>query len=64
MDFNWGYFFLNPAVVWITIPLAVILVGGVKTLASMYFSHQERIAMIEQGMYPPEGSERSDDEIV
>lgn len=43
---------MNPAVVWILIPIACILVAGIKAVAGMYFSHQERIAMIEQGMNP------------
>ena len=60
MDIEWSRFFLNPAVVWVTIPVAAILIGGIQALVKMYFSHQERIAMIEQGMHP--GAERSDDE--
>ncbi len=49
---DWRMFFMNPAVVWVLIPVAAILIGGIQALAKMYFSHQERIAMIEQGIHP------------
>ena len=52
---DWRMFFLNPAVVWVLIPIAAILLSGIQALAKMYFTHQERIAMIEQGIHPDEG---------
>jgi hypothetical protein len=55
----WRLFFLNPAVVSVLIPLTAILVSGIKTLFRMYYEHVERIAMIEQGIIPPDRSEAS-----
>ena len=52
MDVHWSHFFLNPAVVWICIPIAAIVLSGIQALVKMYFSHQERIAMIEHGIHP------------
>ena len=49
---EWREFFLNPAVVWILVPVAAILIGGIQALVKMYFTHQERISMIEQGIHP------------
>jgi hypothetical protein len=51
---EWRQFFLNPAVVWILIPITAILIGGIKGLYRMYCEHTERIAMIEQGIVPPD----------
>ena len=56
---EWRMFFLNPAVVWILIPLAAILISGIKSLFHMYYEHVERIAMIQQGIMPPERSDAS-----
>jgi len=56
---DWSYFFMNPATVWILIPIAAILIGGIKSLCRMYYEHVERIAMIQQGMMPPERSDAS-----
>ncbi len=56
---DWRMFFLNPAVVWILIPLAAILIGGIKALCRMYYEHVERIAMIEQGIIPPDRADSS-----
>ena len=49
---RWELFFLNPAVVWVLIPVTAILVGGIQQLVKMICRHRERIAMIEQGMNP------------
>lgn len=49
---DWSRFFLNPAVVWVLIPVTAILVGGIQQLVKMVLTHQERIAMIEQGIHP------------
>ena len=46
---------MNPAVVWVLVPVAAIVLGGVQALAKMYFTHQERIAMIDQGIHPDHG---------
>jgi len=51
---DWSRFFLNPAVVWVLIPVTAILVGGIQQLVKMFLTHQERIAMIEQGIHPDE----------
>ncbi len=56
---DWRYFFMNPAVVWVLIPVAAILVGGIQAVLKMYFTHQERIAMIEQGIHPDQGREEA-----
>lgn len=58
---DWRMFFFNPATVWVLVPLACILFGGIQTLATMYFRHQERIALIEQGIHP-DGGRSSDSE--
>jgi len=50
---------MNPATVWILIPIAAILIGGIKSLCRMYYEHVERIAMIQQGIMPPERSDAS-----
>jgi hypothetical protein len=44
---------LNPAILWILIPLTYIVFSGIQTLCQMYYEHVERIAMIQQGMVPP-----------
>ena len=49
---RWELFFLNPAVVWVLIPIAAILTTGIQQLVKMYFRHRERIALIEQGIHP------------
>ena len=49
---NWQAFFLNPAVVWVLIPVSAILISGIRGLYSQYCKHQERIAMIENGLHP------------
>ncbi|MEM7316384.1 MAG: hypothetical protein AAF497_24895 [Planctomycetota bacterium] len=45
-------FFLNPAVVWVLIPISYFIVTGISEIYSRYCIHQERIAMIENGMHP------------
>lgn len=52
---SWEAFFLNPAVVWVIIPVAAIVLGGVSEIYKMYCRHQERIAMIENGIHPDSG---------
>ena len=53
---NWQAFFLNPAVVWVLIPVSAILVSGITALYAMHCKHHERIAMIENGMHPDSDS--------
>jgi len=48
---RWEYFFLNPAAVWVLIPIAAILTHAVCELYRRYCEHQERIAMIENGIH-------------
>ncbi len=49
---DWSRDFLNPAVVWVVIPVSVILIGGIRQILSMYFQHQERMAMLQHGIDP------------
>ncbi len=58
---NWGAFFLNPSVVWITIPVAYILISGIQELCRQYYEHQERLAMIQQGIVPPDRAPEKQD---
>lgn len=58
---GWQQFFLNPAVVWVLIPLSFIIMSGIQALCRMYYEHAERIAMIQQGIVPPERTEKSED---
>lgn len=51
---EWHNFFMNPAVVWVLIPVTFILISGIQTLYRAYCEHVERMAMIQQGMMPPE----------
>lgn len=56
-------FFLNPAVVWVLIPISFFVVTGIKEIYERYCQHQERIAMIENGIHPdaiPEDDEEND----
>jgi hypothetical protein len=43
---------LNPGVIWIFIPLAGILLGGVISLSAMIIKHRERMAKIGMGIDP------------
>ncbi len=48
---------LSPELIWIVIPVAAIVIGGILGILSQIHRHQERRAMIEQGIhpdYPPE----------
>ncbi|MEM6687994.1 MAG: hypothetical protein AAF664_01115 [Planctomycetota bacterium] len=49
---NWENFFLNPAVVWVLVPVSAIVLSGLSGIYKMYCKHQERIAMIENGIHP------------
>ena len=49
---HWQAFFLNPAVVWVLIPITAIVFSGVTGIYTLYCRHQERIAMIENGIHP------------
>ena len=48
----WEEFFLNPAVVWVLIPITAILLGGIHKLYEQYCRHTERIEMIQSGIHP------------
>ncbi|MEM9643951.1 MAG: hypothetical protein AAF989_03060 [Planctomycetota bacterium] len=48
---NWEYF-LNPAVLCMMIPIVAILVHGIGSIFNRFCKHQERIAMIENGIHP------------
>ncbi|NNE01164.1 MAG: hypothetical protein HKN47_27940 [Pirellulaceae bacterium] len=49
---NWQAFFLNPALVWVLIPLSFIVLGAASEIYKRYCDHQERMAMIENGIHP------------
>lgn len=55
-------FLLNPATVWVLIPVAAIVVTGIRAITKANHRHRERMAMIERGMDPDRGGVRSDDE--
>lgn len=48
--------FLRPEVLVFLIPLSAIVGTSATVLAKMYFSHQERIEMIRQGINPDENT--------
>ena len=53
---NWNRL-LSPDLIWIVIPVAGIVIGGILGILKQIHRHQERRAMIEQGIhpdYPPE----------
>ena len=52
---------LNPAIIWVLIPLTYIAFSGIQTLCRMYYEHVERIAMIQQGIVPPERPTETED---
>ena len=49
--FDWRMIF-NPAVVWVFIPIGAIMVQGVLAILKQMNRHEERLAMIKQGMNP------------
>lgn len=49
---EWPAFLSRPDTLVLLIPLAAILVGGILGLAKLLIRHRERMAMIEQGLYP------------
>lgn len=56
MAVDWNALISHPGLPWALIAIVAILAGGIQALAKMYFRHQERIAMIEQGMDPDQAS--------
>jgi hypothetical protein len=50
--FRWEVFFLNPAVVWVLIPVTAIIFGGAQKIYEQYCRHQERLEMIQNGIHP------------
>ena len=48
---NWNRL-LSPDLIWIVIPVAAILVGGVLQVLKQSHRHQERLAMIDHGINP------------
>ncbi len=49
---SWETFFLNPAVVWVLIPVTAILFAGIQKIYEQYCRHQERLEMIQNGIHP------------
>ncbi len=43
---------INPAVIWVTIPLAAIILTFARKMLRNHYEHQERMAKIEAGMDP------------
>ena len=39
-------------IIWVTIPLAVIILAYARRMLNRYFEHQERMAKIEAGLDP------------
>ncbi len=51
MAIDWNRI-LSPELIWIIIPVAAILVGGTLAVLQQIHRHQERKAMIDQGIHP------------
>lgn len=51
MGINWNRL-LQPDLIWVVIPVAAIIVGGVTAILAQIHKHRERQAMIEQGIHP------------
>ncbi len=52
----------NPALIWVLIPITYFLVNGICEFTKLVQRHQERMALIRQGIYPDliESDERPD----
>ena len=48
---------LNPAVVWVVIPVVAIVMSIGKSMLSRHYDHQERMAEIEAGLIQADESE-------
>jgi hypothetical protein len=48
----WEEFFLNPAVVWILVPITAIVLASAQKIYEQYCRHAERIEMIQSGIHP------------
>lgn len=57
---DWREFFLEPAVVWVVIPVLYIVFEGIKSLFRLYYEHVERLEMIQQGIVPPDRTAESE----
>lgn len=55
-------FLMNPATVWVLIPVVAIVVTGVRAMTKANHRHRERMAMIERGMNPDRGGVSPDDD--
>jgi hypothetical protein len=51
MAIDWNRF-LSPELIWVVIPVVAILVGGTIAILQQIHRHQERKAMIDQGLHP------------
>ena len=49
--FEWAHL-LNPAVIWVLIPIVAILVGAIARIIQRSQEHRERMAMIAAGLHP------------
>jgi hypothetical protein len=56
--FTWWDRVLKPEILWVSIPLAGILMVGINSVLAQIHRHRERLAMIEQGL-DPDARERS-----
>lgn len=43
---------IDPAVIWVTIPLAAIILAFARKMLHNHYEHRERMAKIEAGMDP------------
>lgn len=53
--------FFNSNYVWVLIPIAAIVVGGIHSMLREVHRNQERLAMIERGMHPDGPAEQRSD---
>jgi hypothetical protein len=51
MAIDWNRI-LSPDLIWIIIPVTAILIGGTLAVLQQIHRHQERKAMIDQGIHP------------
>ena len=59
---EWVKIIFSPAVVWVLIPLTVLTFLGLQQLAKLYFNHQERMALIDQGIHPDDPTQEAEQE--
>ena len=58
---QWFELLDSPEVLVFSIPLAVIVIGGVVAIVGMILKHRERMHMIEHGIHPDSAPDEDDD---